>query len=181
MQVAGTRQSEIRETIDVAVELVNRIDDPGTDVRRALADVGFIRAPQASMASVARLAERIRTVAPLLRSLPDLPADRAAARLNEELAELPIVPSIVEHDGTGPHIHWTSDAATFDDHVMADIILALAQELCDHGTSRFGRCGAYDCGDLFFDATRNHSRRFCSDPKCASKTHTAEHRARRRG
>ncbi|MEO6571207.1 MAG: CGNR zinc finger domain-containing protein [Ilumatobacteraceae bacterium] len=31
---------------------------------------------------------------------------------------------------------------------------------------------------MFYDATKNRSRRFCSDPRCASRTHTAAHRAR---
>ncbi|MGL4297698.1 MAG: CGNR zinc finger domain-containing protein, partial [Candidatus Neomicrothrix subdominans] len=48
------------------------------------------------------------------------------------------------------------------------------------GTARFGQCDASGCDWLFYDATRNRSRRFCSDPRCASRTHTADHRARRR-
>ena len=84
------------------------------------------------------------------------------------------------HDGAPLHIHWTPSTATFDDQVIADILMALAQEVCDHGTTRFGRCAATDCDHLYYDATRNGSRRFCSDPRCASRTHTADHRARRR-
>ena len=40
--------------------------------------------------------------------------------------------------------------------------------------------GSSLCDHLFYDATRNGSRRFCSDPRCASRTHTADHRARQR-
>ena len=68
---------------------------------------------------------------------------------------------------------------TFDDQVMADFLMALANELCDNGTKRFGRCAADDCDRLFYDTSRNGSRRFCSDPRCASRTHTADHRKRK--
>ena len=68
----------------------------------------------------------------------------------------------------------------FDDQVIADFLMALSQEVCDHGTTRFGVSAATDCDHLFFDATRNGSRRFCADPRCASRTHTADHRARQR-
>jgi len=71
--------------------------------------------------------------------------------------------------------------ASFDDQVIADMLMAICFDVCEHGTTRFGVCAAADCEHLFYDATRNGSRRFCSDPRCASRTHTAEHRARRRG
>src|SRR6056297_2297630 len=100
--------------------------------------------------------------------------------VNRELGSVSIAPSLTAHDGAALHLHWTPGGATFDDQVMADVLMALAQELADGGTGRFGRCAAADCERLFYDATRNRSRRFCSDPRCASRTHTADHRARQR-
>jgi predicted RNA-binding Zn ribbon-like protein len=102
------------------------------------------------------------------------------AWVNDQLAALTITPSVTDHDGSGLHIHWTPAAGRFDDQVVADVMMALAQELCDHGTTRFGTCAASGCSHLFYDSTRNRSRRFCADPRCASRTHTAVHRARRR-
>ena len=113
-------------------------------------------------------------------SLPDTAVDDTVEWVNAEIAALSIAPSAVTHDGAPLHIHWTPTSASFDDQVMADILMALAQELCDHGTKRFGRCAASDCDHLYYDATRNGSRRFCSNPRCASRTHTADHRARQR-
>lgn len=167
-------------TLETTVGMVNAIDDDRLDARAALVDAGFSRAAQASSASVDRLSARLVTLAPLFRSLPDLSREEAAARINEELTELPIAPAVIDHDGVGQHLHWTPATATFDDQVIADIVMALAQELCEEGLSRFGRCAALDCEHLFYDATRNRSRRFCADPRCASRTHTADHRARRR-
>ncbi len=180
MHVASVTASEIRITLEVAIELANQLVDGRFDGRRVLADAGFTRAPKASEASIERLRTRIDLLLPLITSLPGMDTETACARVNEELTELPISPAVVDHDGVGPHIHWTPATATFDDQVVSDVLMALAQELCEHGTARFGRCSASACDSLFYDATRNNSRRFCADRRCASRTHTAHHRARRR-
>ncbi len=171
---------EHRLTLDAMVDLHNALDDqPGADVRPLLTDAGFSRARDASAASMLRVGERFTSLGPFLTELPHLDAEVAAARITEELTELPITPSIVDHGGAGPHIHWTPATARFDDQVLADIFMVLAQEICDNGTIRFGVCAADDCDHLFYDATRNRSKRFCSDPRCASRTHTADHRKRK--
>ncbi len=172
---------EHRLTLDVMVDLRNALEDePSADPREFLVQAGFSRARDASAASMSRVAQRLRALEPLLAALPDLDVEQASARISEELTELPITPSIVDHDDAGPHIHWTPATARFDDQVLADIFMALAAEVCDNGTIRFGVCGADDCEHIFYDATRNRSRRFCSDPRCASRTHTADHRKRKR-
>jgi len=181
MYVASVTDSEHRLTLESMVELHNALaDDAGTDPRPLLAEAGFSRAPEASAKSMKRVARRMLDLADFLTDLPDLATEAAATRITEELTELPITPSIVDHGGAGPHIHWTPATARFDDQVMADIVMALAHEVCDNGTIRFGKCAADHCGHLFYDATRNRSKRFCSDPRCASRTHTADHRKRKR-
>lgn len=180
MYVASVTESEGRITLETLLELSNGLSDVDVDTRATLFDAGFSRAADASEASVHRVTQRIEAMTPFLSELPDLEIDEAAGKVTEELTEIPITPSIVDHGGIGHHIHWTPATARFDDQVMADILMALAQEICDNGTIRFGRCGADDCDRLFYDATRNRSKRFCSDPRCASRTHTADHRARKR-
>lgn len=180
MQLSSVTQSEIRLTLELTFDLVNRLNDPDLDLRGRLFEAGFGRAAKASGAALDRVATRLSNLEDLLEELHALTTMEAAARINEELTELPIKPSIVEHDDVPAHMHWTADTATFDDHVMSDVVMALVLEVCENGTTRFGRCDAEGCDDLFYDATRNHSRRFCDDPRCASRTHTADHRARRR-
>ena len=180
MQVASVTQSEYRLTLEAAVELLNGLDRDDSDPRQSLQRRGFTRAASASAASIARIDRQMRELRPLFRDLPELEPEAAIAQVNEQLTEIDIAPSVVAHDGVGPHLHWTPATATFDDQVVADVLMALAHELCDNGTTRFGRCAADGCDDLFYDGTRNHSRRFCDDPKCASRTHTAQHRARQR-
>ena len=180
MYVESVSESEARVTLDTLIELANGLLDGDVDARSILDAAGFSRAAGASQASLQRLGDRLTSMLDFLTALPDLDTDDAAARISEELTELPIAPLIVDHGGVGHHIHWTPPTATFDDQAMADMLMALAWEVCDNGTIRFGRCAADDCEHLFYDATRNRSKRFCADPRCASRTHTADHRARRR-
>ncbi len=180
MYVASVTDSEHRLTLESMIDLHNALDDDGhLDPRSMLTEAGFSRAPAASAASMKRATKRMLELGGFLAGLPGLETDEAAARITAELTTLPITPSIVDHGGLGPHIHWTPAAAPFDDQLMADYLMVLAQEVCDNGTVRFGCCGAEDCERLFYDATRNRSKRFCSDPRCASRTHTADHRKRK--
>lgn len=181
VHVTSGIDTEIRHTLEAAVDFVNARADGELDVREIFDAHEFTRARSASTAAVDRLDARLGALAPRLLSLPATDADEAAEWVNAELNELAIAPSVTEHDGAALHIHWTPPSATFDDQVLADILMSLAQELCDNGTARFGVCSARECGHLFYDATRNRSRRFCNDPRCASRTHTAEHRRRQRG
>lgn len=178
MQIASTTHSEIRLTLEATVELLNSMADGDGDARRHLTERGFPRAAGAPDASIERFQRRLAELAPLVGSLPNSDAEVAAGRVNEHLTELTISPFLLAHDGVDLHMHWTPATAKFDDQVIADIVMALAQEICDNGTARFGRCGARDCTRLFYDGTRNRSRRFCTNPRCASRTHTADHRAR---
>ncbi len=160
------------------MDIANALSTGSLDTRRVLDEAGFSRAADASEASVQRVTSRMKDLLPLLHDLPSSDAEAITDRVNTELKQLPISPAVVDHDGIGPHIHWTPTSASFDDQIITDVLMALAQELCDNGTSRFGSCDATDCDDLFYDGTRNRSKRFCSDPRCANRTHTADHRAR---
>jgi len=180
--VTSGHDTEIRLTLEAMVDLVNALTDArdgdAADVRGLLHEHGFTRANGASAASLRRVESQISAMLDTLTALATTDPD--PTWINGELAERHITPSLTAHDGAGLHIHWTPTSATFDEQVVADILMALAQEICDHGTERFGTCAAVNCDHLFYDATRNGSRRFCSDPRCASRTHTADHRARRR-
>ncbi len=180
MYVRADHDADIRLTLEAVVDLTNALDEADVDVRAMLHRHDFSRAADASAASVRRVEQRLRALLADLRSLPAAEVADAVGWVNRELASVSIAPSLTAHDGASLHLHWTPTGATFDDQVVADVLMALAQELADGGTRRFGRCAAADCERLFYDATRNRSRRFCSDPRCASRTHTADHRARQR-
>ncbi len=183
--VTSGHDTEIRLTLEAMVDLVNaladaRESDERADVRDLLHSHGFTNANAASTASIERVESRMNGLLDTLAALATAEPGPTVVWINRELAGLHITPSLTAHDGAGLHIHWTSASAAFDEQVIADVLMALGQEICDHGTERFGTCAAATCHHLFYDATRNGSRRFCADPRCASRTHTADHRARQR-
>jgi hypothetical protein len=183
--VTSGNDTEQLLTLEAMVQVANALTDAAADngssvdMRDVLDHAGFSRAVIAPEAAIRRTTERFTDLLPRFQSLPDLDVQIATLWTNAELTELAISPSVTDHGGDALHIHWTPASATFDDQVMADFLMALANELCDNGTARFGRCAADDCERLFYDSSRNGSRRFCSDQRCASRTHTADHRKRK--
>lgn len=185
--VTSGHYTEVRLTIEALVDLVNALadaaslgEDGDVDVRTLLHEHGFSRALGASRAAIERVEERVGSMIHTLLALPEAEAEPTVTWINAQLSGIHITPSLTVHDGADLHIHWTPTSATFDDQAIADFLMALSQEVCDHGTARFGSCTASDCGHLFYDVTRNGSRKFCSNPRCASRTHTADHRRRQR-
>ncbi len=161
--VTSGNDTEQLLTLEAMVQVANALADAATDdgdaldMRHVLDDVGFSRAVIAPEAAIRRTAERFTDLLPRVQSLPDIDVETATLWTNAELTELLISPSLTDHGGTALHIHWTPASATFDDQVMADFLMALAKELCDNGTTRFGRCAADDCERLFYDSSRNGS------------------------
>ena len=180
---ADTLDEELRVTIDAAMELANVVADDEPDLperlRTVLVDHDFVRARDACASELAAFVDRSVPLARLFASLPELDLVDAVDRVNAALESCAIAPSLSSHDGFALHIHWTSAATPFAHQVAVDLLMGLAQTLCDHGVERFGRCAAAGCEHVFYDSTKNRSRRFCSDQRCASRTHTAAHRARR--
>ncbi len=185
---ADSLDDELGATVDAAMELANVLldasdaDEPvdvAVRLRAVLVDHDFLRARGATVGEMAALADRCVPLARLMSTLPDAELANSVDSVNIELGSCAIAPSLSAHDGFALHIHWTSATTPFAHQVAVDLLMAIGQTLCDHGTRRFGRCAADDCGHLFYDSTKNRSRRFCADPRCASRTHTAAHRARR--
>lgn len=180
----GSVDEERRIAIDAAVELTNAIERAGTDggaeLQQILVDRAYTRAPAATGDDMAALVTRFAPVAEIVRSLPTAELSEAVTAINAELSNYDVEPAMYAHHDGPLHIHWTADDADFADQVVVDVLMALVDVICDEGLERFGRCGADTCSDVFFDPTKNHSRRFCSDPKCSSRTHTAEYRARQK-
>lgn len=189
---AESLDAEVRETVDAAIAIANELtaidatDEYGAvdlpeRLRAILIDHEFIRARGATVSALAELADRCQPISRLVGALPESSLPDAVEAVNHQLQSCAIAPSLSAHDGSALHIHWTSSTSPFAHQVAVDLLMALAQTLCDHGVTRFGRCAADDCERVFFDTTKNRSRRFCDDPRCASRTHTAAHRARRHG
>lgn len=161
------------------VELVNaRLDD--LDDLRALLhdDNAWMRdeVVERDVASVRRARKRLRDVFEHGASGRD--AD-AVAELNALLETYPVQPRISEHDSSDWHMHVTSRGASVSAEFLAGAVWGLSVWLCEYGSARFGVCADERCGNVYLDTSSNCCRRFCSE-RCATRSHVAAHRARKR-
>jgi predicted RNA-binding Zn ribbon-like protein len=103
----------------------------------------------------------------------------AVAALNLLLEAHPVQPRISGHEIDDWHMHVTSRGSSVSAEHMAGAVWGLAVWLCEYGSARFGVCADERCGNVYLDTSSNCCRRFCSE-RCATRSHVAAHRARKR-
>jgi len=167
------------ELLAMAIELANGgggLDDlDGLHAflaRHRMSRVGRLDA--ADLSAVAALRDRVRAVF----AAGDL--DAAVALVNTMIREAGTLPQLAEHDGEPLHVHYAPTSASIAHRLGAEAGMALALVLLDSGLERLKSCAAPDCDDVFVDASRNRSRRYCDDRTCGNRLHVAAYRARRR-
>ncbi len=128
------------------------------------------------VATLRRASRKLREVFELGTAGKDTAAVDA---LNVLLESYPVQPRISGHDASDWHMHVTGRGATVSAEYAAGAVWGLAAWLCRYGSERFGVCADERCGNVFLDTSSNNCRRFCSE-RCATRSHVAAHRARKR-
>jgi predicted RNA-binding Zn ribbon-like protein len=100
--------------------------------------------------------------------------------LNALLDAFPVRPRITGHEATDWHMHVTGRGSTVSAEYLGRAVWGLAVWVCQYGSARFGVCADDRCRDVYLDTSSNNCRRFCSE-RCATRSHVAAHRARKRG
>jgi predicted RNA-binding Zn ribbon-like protein len=100
----------------------------------------------------------------------------ASDRLNALLAQHPVHPVLVRHDGPRWHMHLT-DSGSVAERYAAAAASGLAAVVAQFGANRLGICAIASCQCAFIDASTNRSRRYCSD-HCTTKATVTAFRAR---
>jgi predicted RNA-binding Zn ribbon-like protein len=126
----------------------------------------------------------LRKVQRRLREVFELGAggndEQAVAACNSLMEIYPVQPRITSHDASGDwHMHVTGRGAALSAEYIAGAIWGLAVWLCEYGSARFGVCADDRCGNVYLDTSSNCCRRFCSE-RCATRSHVAAHRARKK-
>ncbi|WP_412541406.1 CGNR zinc finger domain-containing protein [Longispora sp. K20-0274] len=103
----------------------------------------------------------------------------AVTELNALLQAHPMQPRISGHDSTDWHMHVTGRGEAVSAEYLAGAVWGLSVWLCEHGSARFGVCADERCGNVYLDTSSNCCRRFCSE-RCATRSHVAAHRARKK-
>lgn len=153
--------------IIAALELVNALTSSGADLQEAKPAIREMLSVDPSWAAKLRdrdvpgfvaLAHSLR---PIFEDLDDRDVDAAASRLNALLAKHSAHPHLAKEDGRWRLHHHPADT-TLVPMYTAICAEALARMIGAGHAERFGVCQAPDCDRVYFDVSRNASRRFCS-------------------
>jgi len=128
-----------------------------------------------------RTAERaeLATVAAMIRSVAAAQDEETVIeRLNALLAKSTPHPRVTNHDGR-LHVHYSRDRSTAVEQLTTTVAVGITLLVTAHGWERLGICCAVDCQDVYFDTSRNRTRRFCSGT-CSSRSSVAAFRARQK-
>jgi predicted RNA-binding Zn ribbon-like protein len=161
-----------------AVVLVNAPLTALSDLVSIFDDAGWpeAAADERDLAAFRRAQKRLRDVFDHGSSQRDVDA---VAALNGLLELYPVQPRISGHDAADWHMHVTGRGASATAEYLSGAIWGLAVWLCEYGSARFGVCADERCGNVYLDTSSNCCRRFCSE-RCATRSHVAAHRARKR-
>jgi len=163
-----------------AVALANELTPPDIEDRKAVVAriLAFDRPSLAMLrtkdiAGFVALAHRLRE---LFVSLDDEDVDAAARQLNAMLAEHPAHPYLAKEEGRWRLHHHPADAPLVPMYtsICAE---AMARMIGGGYAERFGICDARNCNRVFFDNSKNGTRRFCS-VTCQNRVKTAAFRLR---
>ena len=151
----------------VAVDLVNELARAQKGRERVRPTLGRILSVDPP--SVAQLRESdgprfvalARSLGEVFQDLHDHEIDTAASRLNDLLAKHPAHPHLAKEQGRWRLHHHPTDMALVP-MWTAICAEALARMLGEGHADRFGTCEAPGCERVYFDVSKNASRRFCS-------------------
>jgi predicted RNA-binding Zn ribbon-like protein len=92
---------------------------------------------------------------------------RAMSRLNALLIQFPIQPEMTSHgEDQRWHVHLASQGS-IGDRFAAAAIISVALTVSVVGVSRLGICAIASCPQVFIDASRGKSRRYCAEHAAA--------------
>jgi predicted RNA-binding Zn ribbon-like protein len=104
----------------------------------------------------------------------DPPPGEAMSHFNAALAEA-LGRARIERAAEGFAWSWPGSGETLDG-MLGPILLATAELLTSDDLERVGECADdRGCGYLFYDTSRNHSRRWCSMESCGNRAKALRH------
>lgn len=119
-----------------------------------------------------------RALRPIFEDLDERDVDSAAARLNALLTRHSAHPHLAKERGRWRLHHHPADVALVPMYT-AICAEALARMIGAGHAERFGVCQAMDCERVYFDVSKNASRRFCSTT-CQNRVKAGTFRMRQR-
>ncbi|HEU5222803.1 MAG TPA: CGNR zinc finger domain-containing protein [Candidatus Lumbricidophila sp.] len=122
-------------------------------------------------------AAEVRAARERVRPLWHLERDALADGVNAILTETNALPQLSRHDSYDWHIHAVALDSPMATRMLVEVAMALVDVVRADQADRLASCEATDCVALFFDASKNSSRRFCST-QCGNRMAVRLYRAR---
>ncbi|TDD30039.1 CGNR zinc finger domain-containing protein [Kribbella turkmenica] len=174
--------NHLKASLVAAIALANTFGSAWRHGRRspeptvtAVQDVLRLTTRQAVGVEVEAYAPGGRRLYDALSCLPAGDVDAAVEVVNALLRSTKAAPQLTRHEDAPWHLHFGDPGVATG--WIAEFATATAMLLGSGDVHRLRRCEAARCEDLFLDATRNRSQRFCSTA-CQNRTKVAAHRAR---
>ncbi|PYI53935.1 CGNR zinc finger domain-containing protein [Paenibacillus flagellatus] len=158
----------------------DRLDRPDW-LERLLAEHGFDPARPPTEGDIAEL-KRLRAVLlGIVRRLAagEVPDAADLGRLNAVMAGGPVVRSVGAADD-GRYELRLSPAARDWPQLAAEIAASLVRTMAEGEPSRFRICDNPDCRWVYYDDTRNRSKKYCDDKMCGNLMKVRRFRARKK-
>jgi hypothetical protein len=179
--------SHLKDSLDAAIALGNRFGAEWSRGRRqGSGDVDAVQAvlrlttnlePVVDEAALAEFAVGGERLYSALGLLADGSVADSARELNELLEATRAAPRLSQYEGKPWHLHFAGPEASPATRWLAEFATAAAMLLGSSELELLRRCDAERCDNLFLDATRNHTQRFCSTA-CQNRTKVAAFRSR---
>lgn len=107
------------------------------------------------------------------------PGTALLEQLNEYMDGGPVVRTVVWNSAGEAGISLHPQRADWK-QIIAEIAASFASALLEKETSRFRICGNPDCLWVYYDDTRNRSKRYCDDKLCGNLMKVRRFRARKK-
>ena len=181
--VGGNRETVARENLHSYADFLSWSQQAGlVDASAAEARLGNARRRPAAAAAVLRRAIALREAIYRIflagaqkRKPKESDLDELNAELSRTLPRLCVAPS-----KDGFNWHWRAENGSLDDALGP--IVRSAAELLVSGESleKIRQCKGSNCGWLFLDSSRNHSRCWCDMRDCGNRAKVRRHRLKLR-
>jgi hypothetical protein len=179
--------SHLKDSLVAAIALANRFGAEWSRGRsQAPGDADAVQAvlrlttnlePVVDESALAEFAAGGARLYSALGLLADGSVDASAHELNELLESTRAAPRLTQYEGKPWHLHFAGPEVSLATRWLAEFATAAAMLLGSSELELLRRCGAERCDNLFLDATRNHTQRFCSTA-CQNRTKVAAFRSR---
>lgn len=111
------------------------------------------------------------------------PEPHLLARANALLSEIPLLAHLDRNDApeSPPGAVLLPDPALPPARrALAELVLAWVRLVLTGQVDRLRRCAEHTCGEVFWDGSKNRSRRWCSMRVCGNRTKARNHNVRKR-